>query len=167
MGNSTSSLDKLYKLDPNLVDDIPMKGRKIPAKVSKVYDGDTIEVVFLYGDLPMKIWVRLYDVDTPELKGKGVDKLHKGAGRYVRDWVKRTILNNIVDVKLYKWNSFGGRIDGEIFIDDISLSTKLIGLGYGKLYKGGPKEEWNEEELKRIVGYLWDDNLGDIDYISD
>ena len=53
---------------------------KVPeAKVIKVYDGDTVTVGFYLGDsdVPYRASVRLYGIDTPEIKGKSPEEKAK------------------------------------------------------------------------------------------
>ena len=123
---------------------------KYLATITSVYDGDGAYECNI--DMGMKLYlkkqVRLYGVDTPELKGK-----QKIAGRKVRDFVRACILDK--DVILYtKKDKSGkyGRLLADIkFDDNRDLSELLLQKGYAKVYLGGKKEPWTKEELDFIV----------------
>jgi len=68
-------------------------------EVVEVYDGDTITVNI---DLGFGMWmknqkVRLYGINTPELRGE--EKAH---GKWVRDWVRDRILGKTVIIESHK-----------------------------------------------------------------
>ena len=73
------------------------------AKIVDVYDGDTFT---FYVDLGFDVWVksklRLYGVDTPELRGSD-----KEMGLVVRDYVRDEILGKLVTIMVYKKGKFG------------------------------------------------------------
>lgn len=167
MGNTYAKTEsRLKAIDPITVPVIPHQNEIVPAKIINVYDGDTIEVMLLHGDkLPMRIWIRLIDVDTPELKGKDVSNMEKAAAIIVRDQVREWLVGKVVPVRLVKWDKFGGRIDGHIYMccGGQSVSEALIDLQYAKGYQGGAKERWTRGELKLIVGYTYKDELEESD----
>ena len=100
----------------------------------------------------MKIYmdkqVRLYGVDTPELRGK-----QKLAGRKVRDFVRASILDKEVILYTHRDKSGKyGRLLADIKFDNKKdLSKLLIKKGYAKAYFGGKKEPWTQEELDFIL----------------
>ncbi|MCF8261601.1 MAG: thermonuclease family protein [Melioribacteraceae bacterium] len=109
------------------------------AYVTKVYDGDTITVDI---DLGLKTFVkgekiRLYGINTPELRGKERDKGLK-ARDYLRKLVlfKEITLHTIKDKK-GKYGRYLGKVtvkndDGKI----IDVNNDLIQKGFAVKYKG-------------------------------
>nr|QBK86375.1 MAG: thermonuclease/nuclease [Marseillevirus LCMAC102] len=157
-----NSIFDLATIDPICISDLPHKGKLIKAKITDVYDGDTCTVIFAFGTEFLKIKIRVLGVDTPEIKVRGVDKsnkkavtlakLEKEAGIIVRDDVRNQILNSIVSIKMIKWDKFGGRVDGEIFLQKGgTLTDFLLKHNLAKPYDGGKKEAWSKKELKTII----------------
>lgn len=131
-------------------------------KVVNVYDGDTVTIVFYYGNSPLKVKFRLYGFDTPEVKlykSKENGELHKKAGLYVKDKLQDKILNKIFWVKFHEEEKYG-RTMGELFEiadkdnftgKEQSINNWIIDKKYGKVYGGGKKEEFTKEELEYIL----------------
>jgi micrococcal nuclease len=112
-------------------------------EVTKVVDGDTIDVIIDLGfDIMFASRVRLAGIDTPESRTK--DKAEKALGleskKYLADRLKDA--KNIV-IKTEKINSTEkfGRVLGHLFIngDDVSLNMELIDNGYAWPYMGDTK----------------------------
>lgn len=148
---------KLKHLDPDEVDRLPEPhSRIIRAKVSRVIDGDTIEIVFLHGEkVPMKICIRIIGVDTPEKRTR--DLLEKEAAFKVRDIVEEWISLNSVKAVFYEWDKFGGRIVGDIIVQKRYLSEFLLTNNYAHPYTGKRKKTpFTDEELEDIInsGYF-------------
>lgn len=120
------------------------------AKIDYVYDGDGTYRGTI--DLGMKIYLerdmRLYGVDTPELRGEQYE-----AGIIVRDLVKELLLDEPeLAITTHKDESGKyGRLLVDIHIPDVGdLANYLVSLGYAKRYTGGTKEPWTAEELNFI-----------------
>jgi len=138
----------------------------IYAKVVDVYDGDTFTVIIMYGDLPMKLKIRLQGVDAPELVVKKTPgkvytseqlelmELEMRAGAHVRDKVKKLIEGKEVIVKLIKCDKYGGRQVGAVYLKPQSYETLteyLLSKRYGKPYQAQKKDDWTREELNYIL----------------
>ena len=69
------------------------------AYVKKVYDGDTItvDIDLGFGVLLKNQKIRLYGINTPEIRGES-----KEEGKKVRDLVRERILDTWVTIKTYK-----------------------------------------------------------------
>ncbi|MGB2683826.1 MAG: thermonuclease family protein, partial [Olleya sp.] len=68
------------------------------AKIIAVYDGDTVTAVVDLGFLhSQEMKLRLYGIDTPEMRGA-----EKEEGRKVRDIVRSMILDKEVTIRSYK-----------------------------------------------------------------
>lgn len=100
--------------------------------VTKVYDGDTITVDIDLGlNVTMKDQtLRLYGIDTPELRGS-----EKEEGLKVRDWLRELIIEKKVIIRTHK-DSKGkyGRWLAEVFYNGENLNEKMLSLGYAKEY---------------------------------
>lgn len=152
--------------EPEWIPATPYKNKMIYAKVVDVYDGDTITIIIMYGDAPMKLKVRLQGVDAPELvvkreKGRvytpeeeSLMELEMKAGAHVRDKVKKLIDQKEVIVKLIKCDKYGGRQVGTVYLKPQSYETLteyLLSKRYGKPYQAQKKDDWTREELNYIL----------------
>jgi len=101
------------------------------AKIVDVYDGDTFT---FYVDLGFDVWVksrlRLYGVDTPEMRGP-----EKKEGTVVRDYVRQKILNKMVEITVLKKGKFGRYVAKVVYEEEgktIDLSEDLYARGMAK-----------------------------------
>jgi micrococcal nuclease len=112
-------------------------------KVSKVVDGDTIDVEIDLGfDISFSSRVRLAGIDTPE--SRTTDKIEKALGLEAKGYLKHEIESaKKVVIKTEKMDSSEkyGRILGWVFLDDstVSLNEKMIADGYAWGYLGETK----------------------------
>jgi micrococcal nuclease len=112
-------------------------------KVSKVVDGDTIDVDIDLGfDISFTSRVRLAGIDTPE--SRTTDKIEKALGLEAKLYLKNAIdASKTVVIKTEKMDSSEkyGRILGWVFLDgsDISINQKMINDGYAWGYLGDTK----------------------------
>jgi micrococcal nuclease len=112
-------------------------------KVSKVVDGDTIDVDIDLGfDISFSSRVRLAGIDTPE--SRTTDKIEKALGLEAKDYLKKAIdASKTVVIKTEKMDSSEkyGRILGWVFLDgsEISINQKMINDGYAWGYLGDTK----------------------------
>ena len=112
-------------------------------KVSKVVDGDTIDVDIDLGfDISFSSRVRLAGIDTPE--SRTTDKFEKSLGLEAKAYLKNAIdAANSVVIKTEKMDSSEkyGRILGWVFLDgsDKSLNEMMIEDGYAWGYMGETK----------------------------
>lgn len=160
MGNAFhKSSDKLRKISENNVPRVPEVGKIIPAKVTDVYDGDTITVIYLINKkTPFRIRIRIEGLDTPEIRGSS--PVEKQAAEAIKYHVQDMLLNKIVPIKVSKWDKYGGRVIGTVYLSNHTeenpktLTTYLLDNGYAKEYSGKAKEDWDEEQLKGIIRSL-------------
>lgn len=112
-------------------------------KVSKVVDGDTIDVDIDLGfDISFSSRVRLAGIDTPE--SRTTDRMEKSLGIESKDYLKKAIdASKTVVIKTEKMDSSEkyGRILGWVFLDgsEISINQKMIDEGYAWGYMGETK----------------------------
>ena len=114
-------------------------------KVDKVLDGDTIKfkVDFLPTPLPSTLSVRVLGVDTPEKKPRNKceqeDVLAQKASAFTKERVAHA---QKIQVNLKGWDKYGGRVLGDVFIDDANLAHELIEKGLAREYHGEAKSSW-------------------------
>ena len=124
-------------------------------QVTKVVDGDTIDVVLDLGfDILFKSRVRLGGIDTPESRTR--DKNEKVLGLESKEYLKHAIEDaKTVVIRTEKMNSSEkyGRILGWVFLDgsEVSINQKMIDEGYAWSYLGGTKTK-DFDALKKIRG---------------
>ena len=112
-------------------------------KVSKVVDGDTIDVDIDLGfDISFSSRVRLAGIDTPE--SRTTDKMEKALGLESKEYLKKAIdSSKSVVIKTEKMDSSEkyGRILGWVFLDgsEVSINQKMINEGYAWGYMGETK----------------------------
>jgi micrococcal nuclease len=112
-------------------------------KVSKVVDGDTIDVDIDLGfDISFTSRVRLAGIDTPE--SRTTDKIEKSLGLESKEYLKKAIdASKTVVIKTEKMDSSEkyGRILGWVFLDgsEVSINQKMINEGYAWGYMGDTK----------------------------
>lgn len=99
------------------------------ATVLRVIDGDTFDMQI---DLGFRITtyqrLRLYGIDTPEVRGK-----EKEEGLKVKEYVKNLIEGKEVIVETYKIGKYG-RYIVSVYIDGIDLTEHLLSKSMGKEY---------------------------------
>lgn len=120
------------------------------ADVTKVVDGDTIEVDI---DLGFGVWhcnqrVRLNGIDTPE--SRTADKEEKVRGELSKKKLKELIEKKTVKITTaIDPNEKFGRILGTIVTEDgINVNEWLVANNYAVVYKGQNKELVQEAHKK-------------------
>jgi micrococcal nuclease len=114
-------------------------------KVTKVLDGDTIDVDLDLGfNISYSRRVRLSGIDTPESRTR--DLAEKKLGLEAKEYMKSLLDNaKLVVIKTEKPDSSEkyGRILGQVFIDglNISVNQMLIDNGYAWEYDGASKNK--------------------------
>ena len=119
-------------------------------KVTKIVDGDTIDVLLDMGfDILYQQRVRLFGIDTPESRTR--DKEEKKYGLLSKYFLSDCIKNSKkITVKTYKGDETGkfGRILGDIWIDGKSVNQIMCDKGYAVPYYGQNKELVEEAHMK-------------------
>ena len=127
-------------------------------KVTKVVDGDTIDVIIDLGfDIMYKSRVRLFGIDTPESRTR--DLVEKKYGLMSKDFLKDKLKNaDKIVIKTHKGEETGkfGRILGEIFCDNVNINQQMCDVGHAVAYYGQSKDDIQEEHIKnrKILGYI-------------
>jgi len=102
------------------------------AKVTAVYDGDTITVDW---DLGRSIWmrgekIRLWGIDAPEVRGE-----EREQGILARDALRELILGKEITLRTIK-DSKGkyGRYLGIVFVGGIQVNDWMVENGFAEVY---------------------------------
>ena len=114
-------------------------------EIIRVSDGDTIVISAPYLPKPLKpeLAVRIYGVDTPE-KGHRAQCAQENeqalkASQYTTQLIKN---GKKIQVTLYKWDKFGGRVLGDNIVDVESVRAGLIKNCHAREYYGEAKQSW-------------------------
>lgn len=114
-------------------------------KNPRVVDGDTVEfeVSWLPPELGNKIKVRVLGVDTPEKPPRAQCQQEADKALKATAFTKGLISNSKnVKVTLKSWDKYGGRVLGDVIIDNKSLRQQLISNNHAREYYGEAKQSW-------------------------
>ena len=124
---------------------MPKNSATYDAQIIRVSDGDTIVIAapFLPAPLKPELAVRIYGVDTPE-KGHRAqcpqeDQRAQVASQYTKQLIAQ---GGKIQVTLYAWDKFGGRVLGDIIVNGQSVRAGLIANGLAREYYGDAKQSW-------------------------
>lgn len=118
-----------------------------PYEIIRVIDGDTVEIAvdFLPSPLPPKLSIRVMGIDTPEKAPRAQCDSEAALAKKASAFTKDAVANALeVDVVILKWDKYGGRVLGEVYLDHQSLAQSLISAGLARPYKGDAKQSWCE-----------------------
>ena len=105
------------------------------AEVTRIIDGDTVELrVFLGFNIYKLQTIRLFGVNCPESRTTNPDE--KKLGIAAKEFTEKTIPpGTIVHVRTIKYDKYGGRCNGIIYMDDDkTLNQELLDNGHAKEY---------------------------------
>lgn len=117
------------------------------ARVVKVVDGDTVDVVIDLGfDVHLKQRVRLAGVNTPESRTSDLKEKALGleAKAYVEDWFDGCNREVFIQTAKDGTGKFG-RLLGTIYSDEAKtacLNEDLVDSGHARPYDGGKRNSW-------------------------
>ena len=118
-----------------------------PYEITRVIDGDTVEIAvdFLPSPLPPKLSIRVMGIDTPEKAPRAQCNAEAALARKASAFTKDAVANALeVDIKILKWDKYGGRVLGDVYLDHQSLAQSLISAVLARPYKGDAKKSWCE-----------------------
>ena len=58
-----SATELLEKIDPKTVPKVPFQDKIIYARIEEIYDGDTVKIIVLFGETPVKLSLRILGID--------------------------------------------------------------------------------------------------------
>jgi micrococcal nuclease len=135
-----SETDELFQLDCSKIAKFSLNKNAYQAKVTSVYDGDTITVVFKFAGTFYKWNCRLNGIDTPEMKSKNL--VEKQQAIKARDFLREQILGKIVEITCQEFDKYG-RLLVIMNYNNTNINDLMITEGFAKSYTGGTKEEWD------------------------
>lgn len=124
---------------------MPKNSATYDAQVLKVSDGDTIVIAapFLPAPLKPQLAVRIYGVDTPEKGHRAQCPQEAQRAELASNYTKQLIAQGgKIQVTLYAWDKFGGRVLGDIIVNGQSVRFGLIANGLAREYYGAAKQSW-------------------------
>lgn len=128
-----------------LAQKMPKNSATYDAQVLRVSDGDTIVISapFLPAPLKPELAVRIYGVDTPEKGHRAQCALEDQRAQLASKYTSQLIAQGgKIQVTLYAWDKFGGRVLGDIIVNGQSVRAGLIQNGLAREYYGDAKTSW-------------------------
>lgn len=104
-----------------------LKEYKTEAKVISVYDGDTVDAIFPLNDNEYKWKIRLYGINTPEIKTKDLTIKEKGIA--ARNYLSELILDKQVLLDCKGLDKYG-RVLAIIYLDELDLCQELLSKNF-------------------------------------
>lgn len=114
-------------------------------KVLRVIDGDTvvIDAPFLPKELGNTLRLRVHGIDTPEKAPRARCVEESTKAQQAKQLTTKLINeSNSIRVQLKKWDKYGGRVLGDIYVNGKLLSSILIDNKLAVAYDGGTKSSW-------------------------
>ena len=125
------------------------KGVTYDAQILRITDGDTVVIAapFLPPPIKPELAIRVFGVDTPEKGFRAQCESEKARGEAASAFTKNAIAQAAakggkIQVTMYGWDKFGGRVLGDILINGQSLRAGLIANGFAREYYGEAKQSW-------------------------
>lgn len=127
-------MDELKGLDCTNIKPFSLSGLTKLAKVVKVYDGDTITVVFKHNNAYNKWSCRLYGIDAPELHAGGIP---------ARDFLSNLILHQIVSLECFEFEKYGRLLVTVYQLtqneDKLDINKLMVSADHAVPYFGGKR----------------------------
>ena len=111
------------------------------AEIVRVVDGDTVDAFVDLGfDMHSKQRVRLYGINTPEVRTRNLEEKKAGlaASARLNELLNANKNRCVIRTSLDKKGKYG-RVLGTIYVDDININEMLLSEGHAKEYFGGKK----------------------------
>jgi endonuclease YncB( thermonuclease family) len=124
---------------------MPKNSATYDAQVLRVSDGDTIVIAapFLPAPLKPELAVRIFGVDTPEKGHRAQCPQENERALLASNYTKQLIAKGgRIQVTIYGWDKFGGRILGDIIVNGQSVRMGLLQNGLAREYYGDAKQSW-------------------------
>ena len=130
------------------------------ATLSRIIDGDTIEVIIDLGfNITYKEKVRISKIDTPEINVSNTT--HRESGILVKNYLKSLLENKKLYLKTYKSYEKYDRYNAMVQIEHpdhpnelLDVSTHLLTYKLAHPYEGGKKQTWTQDELLYIKNFF-------------
>ena len=120
------------------------------AKIERIVDGDTLDVVFDLGfDVLLRSRIRMFGIDTPESRTR--DDVEKVFGLASKEYLKHRVSEaKTVVCKTHVADARGkfGRVLGEIWCDGVNINQAMVNKGYAVAYYGENKDAVAAQHLE-------------------
>ena len=139
-----SEIKKLECLNLKSCEYFSFDGIEAYAKVCKVYDGDTVTILFDYHGKIIKLSCRLLGIDTPELRSSNPKE--KEYAIKARDFLSNLINDKVVKVHFKKFDKYGRPlivIYKRGLIKRTNINKLMIKEKYALSYDGGKKQQFS------------------------
>lgn len=115
-------------------------GNIVISRLVSVYDGDTFraDIDSFPAIVGQSIPIRIYGIDTPEIRGTRTKELADKAKRFTQSALKKAKQIELRNMRRGKYF----RILAEVWIDGKNLGKLLIQQGLAKPYFGGKRPKW-------------------------
>lgn len=136
---------RLGELQARTVVRPPRYQEKVPFRVTRVVDGDTVVgIMFPYSGAKeaMTLYLRLANIDAPELS----DRRQNAAALVSQGRLTQLVYGRIIYVKVMGWCKYGGRIIGWAEVCEVLLAEGLV----KPLGPRGQRAAWTDDELRAI-----------------
>ena len=118
-----------------------LKNYHVKGRVTGVYDGDSVTIIFPLFNNVYKWKCRLLGIDTPELRSR--NELEKKRAYEIRDLLRKKVLNKIVEIECHEFDKYG-RLLITFSCDNCNINQWLIDNDYAVKYEGGTKINWGD-----------------------
>lgn len=111
-------------------------------QIIRVIDGDTllIEAEWVPNPLPKQIYLRVYGIDTPELKAKC--QRERQMAHLAKEFTQTFTSGQNISIDYISWDKYGGRILGIVRAGSLDLAAQLMEAGLARPYDGKLKKSW-------------------------
>lgn len=114
-----------------------------PAKVLRVYDGDTfLASVHIWLDQDVRVWVRLLGIDTPELGRRARCAEEARRAEAARARLEALLESGKVELRQVQGDKYAGRVDASVIAGGTDVAATLIAEGHGRPYDGRARQGW-------------------------
>ncbi len=114
--------------------------RTVTGTVTKVSDGDTIQVVT---PEQTKLKIRLYGIDAAEMPGTGTQRYAPDARKALENKIKgRQVKFDIIDIDKYR------RLVSIVWLDDRNINLEMIQEGHAEAFVEYLKPPYRDEFLE-------------------
>jgi endonuclease YncB( thermonuclease family) len=133
---------------PNEIPWLSLEGVVGQCKVISVYDADTVTIAVPLNEKLYKVRCRLLGIDSAEKRTKNIEE--KKVANEATEWLRSQINNQIIWVKCGKWDKYGGRVLGTLYMtekdmnDNSSVNMMIVDKGYAYKYDGKKKQKFEE-----------------------
>jgi len=115
-------------------------GNIVVSRLVSVYDGDTfrVDIDSFPPIIGNNMSIRIYGIDTPEIRGTRTKELADRAKSVTRSMLKKAKVIELRDMRRGKYF----RIIADVWVDGKNLGQYLIDQGLAKPYFGGKRAKW-------------------------